>query len=64
MLIKFKLRVRSKKLRVNVDSVRTMNYAGKKKVVYKAGVISGRKSRFKKAIVQLADDTIDFYSNI
>ena len=43
-----------------------MNYAGKIKSRFtKAGVISGRKSHFKKAIVQLADgDTIDFYSNI
>lgn len=51
---------------VNVDSVRTINYAGKIKSRFtKAGVISGRKSHFKKAIVQLADgDTIDFYSNI
>ncbi len=51
---------------VTVDSVRTMNYAGKSKSRFtKAGVISGRTSHFKKAIVQLAEgDTIDFYSNI
>ncbi|MDB2674999.1 50S ribosomal protein L23 [Flavobacteriales bacterium] len=51
---------------VTVDSVRTMNYAGKSKSRFtKAGVISGRTNHFKKAIVQLADgDTIDFYSNI
>ena len=51
---------------VSVDSVRTMNYAGKTKSRFtKAGVISGRTSHFKKAIVQLAEgDTIDFYSNI
>ena len=51
---------------VTVDSVRTMNYAGKSKSRFtKAGVISGRTSHFKKAIVQLADgDSIDFYSNI
>ena len=51
---------------VTVDSVRTMNYAGKSKSRFtKAGVISGRTSNFKKAIVQLAEgDTIDFYSNI
>ena len=51
---------------VTVDSVRTMNYAGKSKSrSTKAGVISGRTSHFKKAIVQLAvGDTIDFYSNI
>ncbi|MGC6469683.1 MAG: 50S ribosomal protein L23 [Flavobacteriales bacterium] len=51
---------------VTVDSVRTMNYAGKSKSRFtKAGVISGRTSHFKKAIVQLVDgDTIDFYTNI
>jgi len=51
---------------VTVDSVKTMNYAGKSKSRFtKAGVISGRTSHFKKAIVQLAEgDTIDFYSNI
>tara|TARA_B100000927_G_scaffold253170_1_gene218735 strand:- start:189 stop:482 length:294 start_codon:yes stop_codon:yes gene_type:complete len=51
---------------VTVDSVRTMNYAGKSKSRFtKAGVISGRTSHFKKAIVQLVEgDTIDFYSNI
>lgn len=51
---------------VTVDSVRTMNYAGKTKSRFtKAGVISGRTSHFKKAVVQLVKgDTIDFYSNI
>lgn len=51
---------------VTVDSVRTMNYAGKTKSRFtKAGVINGRTSHFKKAVVQLAKgDTIDFYSNI
>ena len=51
---------------VTVDCVRTMNYSGKSKSRFtKAGVISGRTSHFKKAIVQLAEgDTIDFYSNI
>ena len=51
---------------VTVDSVRTMNYTGKTKSRFtKAGVISGRTSHFKKAIVQLTEgDTIDFYSNI
>ena len=43
-----------------------MNYAGKSKSRFtKAGVITGRTSNFKKAIVQIAEgDTIDFYSNI
>ena len=51
---------------VSVDSVRTINYAGKSKSRFtKAGVITGRTSNFKKAIVQIAEgDTIDFYSNI
>lgn len=51
---------------VTVDAVRTMNCAGKTKSRFtKAGVISGRTSHIKKAIVQLAEgDTIDFYSNI
>ena len=51
---------------VTVDSVKTMNYIGKSKSRFtKAGVITGRTSHFKKAIVQIAEgDTIDFYSNI
>jgi|TARA_B110000467_G_C18298726_1_gene469820 large subunit ribosomal protein L23 len=51
---------------VTVNSVRTMNCIGKTKSrSTKAGVISGRASHIKKAIVQLAEgDSIDFYSNI
>lgn len=51
---------------VSVTSVNTMNYLGKNKTRYtKAGFISGRKSSFKKAVVQVAEgDMIDFYSNI
>jgi large subunit ribosomal protein L23 len=51
---------------VNVASVNTMIYGGKSKSRYtKAGVIKGKTSAFKKAIVTLADgDSIDFYSNI
>jgi len=51
---------------VNVESVRTMNYLGKAKVRYtKKKVLSGRKSSFKKAIVQLAKgEMIDFYENV
>ena len=51
---------------VNVVSVNTMNYAGKRKSRYtKAGVIKGRTNAFKKAIVTLKEgETIDFYSNI
>ena len=51
---------------VVVDSVNTMNYKGKFKSRYtKAGLLTGRTSAFKKAIVTLkGDDKIDFYSNI
>ena len=51
---------------VRVDAVNTINYGGKAKSRYtKTGVITGKTSSFKKAIVTLADgDNIDFYSNI
>ena len=51
---------------VNVASVNTLNYHGKKKSRFtKAGVLRGRMNHFKKAYVTLAgDDKIDFYSNI
>lgn len=51
---------------VNVKSVNTMVYYGKKKTRFtKTGVVTGRKSVIKKAIVQVADgEMIDFYSNI
>ena len=51
---------------VKVEAVNTMNYDGKKKSRYtKAGVISGRRPAFKKAVVTLKEgDTIDFFSNI
>jgi large subunit ribosomal protein L23 len=51
---------------VTVDDVNTMRYQGKKSVRFtKAGLIAGKKSAFKKAIVTLAKgETIDFYSNI
>jgi large subunit ribosomal protein L23 len=51
---------------VAVVEVNTMRYAGKTKTRYtKAGVISGRSTAYKKAIVTLVDgDKIDFYSNI
>lgn len=51
---------------VTVESVNTMNYAGKKKSRYtKSGIISGKTSAFKKAIVTLKEgETIDFFSNI
>ena len=51
---------------VKVKSVRTMNYYGKSKSRFtKAGVIRGKKSAFKKAIVELFEgSSIDFYNNV
>ena len=51
---------------VKVASVNTMNYEGKSKSRYtKGGVITGKASDTKKAIVTLKEGyTIDFYSNI
>ena len=51
---------------VKVAAVNTMNYDGKKKSRYtKAGVVTGRRPTFKKAVVTLKEgDTIDFFSNI
>jgi large subunit ribosomal protein L23 len=51
---------------VEVSEVNTMTYKGKKKTRYsKTGIITGRSSSYKKAIVTLAKgETIDFYSNI
>lgn len=51
---------------VDVISVNTMRYSGKKQVRYtRGGIIRGKKNAFKKAIVTVApDQTIDFYGNI
>ena len=51
---------------VAVASVKTMVCVGKKRVRgTKSGMIVGKTSTYKKAIVTLADgDSIDFYSNI
>ena len=51
---------------VDVLAVNTMNYSGKEKSRFtKGGVIAGRTSAYKKAIVTLAEgEVIDFYSNI
>ena len=51
---------------VAVNSVRTMVCVGKKRVRgTKSGMIVGKTSTYKKAIVTLAEgDSIDFYSNI
>lgn len=51
---------------VTVESINTMNYAGKSKSRYtKAGLVSGRTNNYKKAVVTLSEgETIDFFSNI
>jgi large subunit ribosomal protein L23 len=51
---------------VQVTTVNTMTYPGKKKSRgTKSGVILGKTNSFKKAIVSVAEgETIDFYSNI
>ncbi len=51
---------------VQVLSVNTMNYSGKRKQRFtKTGLISGKTRAYKKAIVTLAEgETIDFFSNI
>ena len=51
---------------VTVVDVYTINYSGKKKSRYtKSGIINGKQSAFKKAIVTLIEgETIDFFSNI
>ena len=51
---------------VSVDSVRTMLCIGKKRTRgTKSGMIVGKTSTYKKAIVTLVEgDSIDFYSNI
>ena len=55
-----------KKYGVNVEQVNTMNVMGKFKSRFtKAGVLSGRKANYKKAIVTVAEgEVIDFYSNV
>ncbi len=51
---------------VTVVAVNTIIYGGKAKSRFtKTGIINGRTSSFKKAIITLAEgDNIDFYSNI
>jgi large subunit ribosomal protein L23 len=51
---------------VDVATINTMVFSGKNKSRYtKTGIISGRTTAYKKAIVTLAKgETIDFYSNI
>lgn len=51
---------------VTVINVNTINCRGKNKSRYtKSGLVKGKESDYKKAIVTLKEgDTIDFYSNI
>ena len=51
---------------MKVVAVNTMNYEGKSKSRYtKSGVITGKASDTKKAVVTLAEgETIDFFSSI
>ena len=51
---------------VHVESVNTMKYDGKKRSRYtKSGVVEGRTSSYKKAIVTLREgEPIDLFSNI
>ena len=51
---------------ISVVSVNTMNYRADRTTKYtKSGLISGKTSAYKKAIVQVKEgETIDFYNNI
>lgn len=50
---------------VEVEKVRTMIYAGKRKDKFtKKGFVEGKRKRFKKAIITLAEgDEIDFFDD-
>lgn len=51
---------------VSIESVKTMNYPVSRNTKYtKKGLVTGTKSSYKKAIVQLAEgESIDFYNNL
>lgn len=51
---------------VSISSVKTLNYPAKRSTKYtKKGLVTGIKSGYKKAIVQLAEgESIDFYNNL
>lgn len=55
-----------KMYKVEVDSIRTIVVQGKRKSRFtKSGIINGKTSNYKKAIVSLKDGAvIDFYENI
>jgi large subunit ribosomal protein L23 len=56
----------AKKFNVTVTSVRTMNYAGKRKTqLTRKGRFTGKTRHFKKAIVTLKEgEKIEFFENI
>lgn len=51
---------------VSISSIKTLNYPLKRNTKFtKKGLVTGIKSRYKKAIVQLAEgESIDFYNNL
>ena len=51
---------------VEVNAVNTLRFGGKRKSRYtRTGVVAGKTSAYKKAIITVAkDEEIDFYSNI
>lgn len=51
---------------VAIETVKTMNYPLERKTKYtKKGLVTGKNSAYKKAIVQLAEgESIDFYNNL
>lgn len=51
---------------VSIESVKTLNYPMQKNTKYtKKGLVTGVKSGYKKAIVQLPEgESIDFYNNL
>ncbi|MBE7176421.1 MAG: 50S ribosomal protein L23 [Mucilaginibacter polytrichastri] len=51
---------------VTVEAVNTLRYSGKlKSRNTKAGIVTGRPAKFKKAIITLKDgEAIDYYNNI
>jgi len=51
---------------VSISSVKTLNYPIKRNTKFtKKGLVTGIKSGYKKAIVQLAEgESIDFYNNL
>ena len=51
---------------VSISSVKTLNYPVQKNTKFtKKGLVTGKKSAYKKAIIQLAEgESIDFYNNL